>query len=610
MRVGYIGLGSMGKPLAQRLIGKYSLRVWDISATACAEFREWGASVAPTAADLARQCDVVLLCLPRTENVRQVTFGPGGLIEGLAPGTVVIDQTSGVPGETGDIARRLASRGVSMLDAPVAGGVPAAQAGKITIMVSGPEEAYVKVADILQTISSNVFRCGERVGDGQTIKLVNNVMNAVCRLATLETVAMGRKIGVPLKTLTEVLNKGTARNRITQTVLPGLIEGKVATNFALPLMVKDVTQAIRLGTDTGVPMPLSSIALGLLQIGVNTLGKDARLEDVPRLVETMAGTHLADDFPTMLPEPPSATDACVVQADPLVVGYVGLDAMGVALARRLMQFRSVRVFDSRQEVVRELEAEGAIVKPDLPSLARDCDIIMMCVSGSAAIREVLFSEGGLAEGLRSGKIIVDQATGDPVATRRMAAELEELGVALVDAPVAADPASAAAGTVTTLYGGRIEACARVRPILECFGPDVTHCGDSGNAHATTLVGSALEACNRLISYETLAMGIKNGLKLADIETIINHGSGWSAAFERTVAALRTGERSATVCLSSRLTDLRLTSELAVNSGAPMLIANAARGMFEAAVNVLGGDADIDKLARIFEARAGTRFVSV
>jgi 3-hydroxyisobutyrate dehydrogenase len=610
MKVGYIGLGSMGKPLAQRLIGKYELRVWDISATACAEFRELGASVSPTAADLARQCDVVLLCLPRTENVRQVTFGPGGLIEGLAPGSVVIDQTSGVPGETGDIARKLAARGVSMLDAPVAGGVPAAQAGKITIMVSGPEQAYVKVAEVLQTISSNVFRCGERVGDGQAIKLANNVMNAVCRFATLEAATMGRKMGVPLKTLTEVLNKSTARNRITQTVLPGLIEGKVATNFALPLMVKDVTQAIRLGTDAGVPMPLSSIALGLLQIGVNTLGNDARLEDVPRFVEAMAGTHLADDTPATLPEPQSTADACVAQADSLVVGYVGLDAMGMALVRRLMKFRSVRVFDSRQEVARELEAEGAIAVPDLPSLARDCDVIMMCVSGSAAIRAVLFGEGGLAEGLTSGKIIVDQAMGDPVATRRIAAELEGLGVALVDAPVAVDPGSAAGGTATTLYGGHLEACARVRPILERFGTDVTHCGDSGNAHATTLVVSALEACNQLISYETLAMGIKKGLKLADIETIINHGSGWSAAFERTVAALRMGERSATVCLASRLTDLRLASELAMNCGAPMLIANAARGTFEAAANVLGGDADTDELARLFEARAGTRFVSI
>jgi 3-hydroxyisobutyrate dehydrogenase len=609
MKVGYIGLGSMGRPLARQLIGKYELHVWDISATACAEFREMGARVMPTAAALARQCDAVLLCLPRTENVRQVTFGPEGLVEGLAPGTVVIDQTSGVPEETRDIARKLASHGVSMLDAPVAGGVPAAEAGKITIMVSGPEDTYEKVANILRTISSNVFRCGERVGDGQTIKLANNVMNAVCRFATLEAVTMGRKLGVPLKTLTELLNQSIARNRITQTVLPALLEGRPATNFALPLMVKDVTQAIKLGTDAGAPMPLSSIALGLLQIGVNILGRDARLEDVPRLVETLAGTRLADD-PYITPlDAQSASDAFAAESDQLVVGFVGLDARGAAPTQSLTRVRNVRVFDDRRELVQKLVAEGAIAVPDLPSLARECDVIVICVSDPAALREVMFGSCGLAEGLAAGKIVIDQTTGDPIAARRMAAELEGLGVALVDASVVGDHLSAAAVAATTLYSGPPEACVRVRPILQRIGPDVTYCGGSGNAQAAMLVTNALEACNRSITYETLAMGIKNGLKLADIETIINHGSGWSATFERIVAALVSDERLATKCIATMLKDLRLVVELAASSGAPMLIANAVHGMLEAAANELGGEANIDELVRHFEVRAGTSFVA-
>lgn len=394
MKVGYIGLGAMGAPLAQRLIGTYDLCVWDINTAAVAEFEKLGAGVASSAAELAYRCDVLMLCLPRTENVRQVIFGAQGLAQGLTPGKIIIDQTSGVPEQTRDIARQLEAKGVAMIDAPVAGGVAAARAGKVTIMVSGPDSAYQTVSPILHAISSNVFRCGERVGDGQAIKLVNNVMNAACRLATLEIVAMGRKSGLPLATLTDLLNKSTARNRITETMLPAIVEGRAATNFALPLMVKDVRQAIELGMNAGAPMPVSSIALGLLQTGVNTLGQDARLEDVVKLIESMAGTRLRDDAMSMSMSMSTST-AATAGRDELTVGYVGLGAMGAALVRRLMKFRKVQVFDVRPDIVRDLEADGAVAASDLPSLARDCDVIMICVPDSTVVREVVFGKGGV-----------------------------------------------------------------------------------------------------------------------------------------------------------------------------------------------------------------------
>ncbi|MGN8186493.1 NAD(P)-dependent oxidoreductase [Burkholderia sp. 22088] len=604
MKVGYIGLGAMGAPLAQRLIGAYELSVWDINTAAVAEFEKLGADVAPSAAELARRCDVVMLCLPRTENVRQVIFGPEGLAQGLTPGKIIVDQTSGVPDQTRDIASRLAARGVAMVDAPVAGGVAAAHAGKVTIMVSGPDSAYETVSPILEAISSNVFRCGERVGDGQAIKLVNNVMNAACRLATLEIVAMGRKSGLSLATLTDVLNKSTARNRITQTMLPAIVEGRAATNFALPLMVKDVRQAIELGMGAGAPMPVSSITLGLLQTGVNTLGQDARLEDVIKLIESMAGTRLRDDaIPTSVP----ALTADGAGRDRLTVGYVGLGAMGAALARRLMKFTKVQVFDVRPEIVRELEADGAVAAPDLPSLARDCDVIMICVPDSAVVRQVIFEKGGLVEGLATGKIVVDQTTGDPSATRRMAEELKALGVELVDAPVSGGPSGAEAGTVAIMCSGAPDACASVRPLLESISPNVVYCGGTGYGHIAKLVKNAIGACNRLIAYEAVAMGIKNGLRLRDIEKVINSGSGWSATFERIVPVLAAGGRSATLRLELMVKDLRLACETAMNCGAPMLIANAVRNVVEAAANELGGDANIDELATLFEARAGITF---
>jgi 3-hydroxyisobutyrate dehydrogenase len=595
----------MGKPLAKRLIGHHELCVWDLNPAACVEFQKAGASVAASAADLGRRCDIVLLCLPKSEHVRQVILGEHGLAEGLGPGSLVIDQTSGVPQESREIAHRLKERDVALIDAPVAGGIVAAEEGKVTIMVSGAQAACERAMPILGTISMNVFRCGDRVGNGQAMKLVNNLMNGALRLATLEVVAMGRKLGLSLATLTHVLNKSTARNRITLHMLPALVDGKTATNFALPLMVKDVQQAVVMGCDEGVPMPIGSLTLALLQTGVNTLGENARLEDVVTLVESMAGTKMRDETAT---PGAMAKDAPVRDLDPPTIGYVGLGAMGAALVRRLLSSHKVHIFDLRSDVMRELAADGAIAASDLPSLAEACDMVMICVPDSSVVRQVIFGENGLAKGLAPGKIVIDQTTGDPVVTREIAARLESLGVAFLDAPISGGPSGAAAGTLATMCGGTPDAYAHVLPVLEAISAHVVYCGGSGCGHIAKLVKNGIGTCNRLIAYEAVAMGLKVGLDLADIEQVINNGgSGWSATFQRIMPILRSGGRSATLRLELMAKDIGLATRAGMSCGAPMFIANAVRTIVEAGVNELGGGANVDELSGLFEAWAGIRF---
>ena len=293
MRIGYIGLGAMGGALARHLVAKHELTVLDLNRAAVAAFEQLGAVAAGTSKDLARNCEIVLLCLPRSADVERVLFGPDGLTEGLSAGTIVIDQTSGIPDETRRFARLLAERGVSMLDAPVSGAMATAIAGTVSIIASGPKDVFEKAAPILKDISPNVFHCGERVGNGQTMKSVNNMMNAGCRLATLEAVAMGRSYGVPLEAMTEALNHTMGRNFTTQGMLIAIAEGRQSTNFRLALQLKDENQALSMGILEGAPTPLSDIVRGLLQVGVNSLGENAQLEEMIGVIESMAGTRLA-----------------------------------------------------------------------------------------------------------------------------------------------------------------------------------------------------------------------------------------------------------------------------------------------------------------------------
>jgi 3-hydroxyisobutyrate dehydrogenase len=604
-QIGYVGLGAMGGALASRIATSHPLIVLDLNKAAVAKLEKLGASAAASPADLAQSCDVVILCLPRSSDVRKVIFGPNGLAEGLSPGKLVIDQTSGIPSETRGFAEELGKLGVALVDAPVAGGTRGAEAGTVTMMLSGPDDAYARAVDVLRLIGPNVFHSGKRVGDGQAMKLVNNAMNANLRFGTLEVVALGRKMGLSLQTMIDILNKGSGRNYITKVQLNDLQLRRPSTVFGLDLMLKDVTAAATLGIQNGAPMPITGVTRSLLQVGVNTLGENAQLNDIVGMIERMAsaeflGTENQPASPRVL-QPSRTRD--------LKVGFVGLGTMGGALVRRILLSRPVHVFDVRPELGERLAAEGAIATADLPSLARQCDVIMTCVPTSADVRNVMFGNGGLAEGLSAGKIVVDHTTGDPTVTRAIAADLEKLGVALVDAPVSGGPRGAAGGTIAIMCGGPVAEFEAVRPILASISPNTVYCGRTGNGHVAKLINNAVASCNRMIAYEGATVGFKFGLTLENMAVVLNKGSASSDGSERILPKLATGEMTSDFRIALMVKDLRLAAQMGYECGAPMMVATTVRNLFEAGLNEFGPEAKLDDMTRLFEAMGGFKFAA-
>lgn len=299
--VGYIGLGAMGGMLARRLLPAARLHIWDLNASAVSTLEREGAIAMEDAAALAQRCDIIFLSLPRTADVEQVIQGARGMLQGLKPGALVVDQTSGTPADTRMIAARLREAGVSMIDAPVSGTTAAAAVGECTVLYSGGAEDVARAMPWLHSISQKVLYCGAHVGDAQATKLINNTINTGCRLAMLEMAALGRKCGLSLAAIGDALNSGEGRSRPSQLMLTALVEGRASTNFALKHMLKDINQSVQMGMDGRALMPIAGIVRGLLQIGCNTLGDSAQLEDVVRLVESMSGTRIVGTAAGELP---------------------------------------------------------------------------------------------------------------------------------------------------------------------------------------------------------------------------------------------------------------------------------------------------------------------
>ena len=265
MKIGYVGLGSMGGALAERLQLRQSLVVHDQSASAVARMVGKGAVPAAGLADLAATCDFIFLCLPTSVHVREVIFGSNGLAGGLRPGTIIVDQTTGEPNETRRLAGELASIGVELIDAPVSGGIAGAQAGTIAIMVGATEDQYARVLPLLNAISQNVFHAGE-IGNGHVIKLVNNLMSTAQRLLSFEAMALAAKNGVPPEKAVEILVSGGGRNAYLERMMgPRILKGKLDVGFTLALAHKDARLACQLGIDSDVPMFFGNLTRELYQ---------------------------------------------------------------------------------------------------------------------------------------------------------------------------------------------------------------------------------------------------------------------------------------------------------------------------------------------------------
>jgi 3-hydroxyisobutyrate dehydrogenase len=299
MRIGYIGLGSMGGRLARRLQREHVVSVYDRDPAAVAALAELGALPCASSSEVAAQSDVLFLCLPTSDHVRSVLFDQEGVLAGAASGLVVVDQTTGDPEVTRQLARELADHGVELLDAPVSGGPMGADAGTVAIMVGAPGDRYEAVAEILRVVSPNVFHAGE-VGCGHVIKLANNLMSAVHRTASLEALSLAVKNGVDPGRALEILLAGSGRNFYLETFVGShLLTGQLASGFTLALLHKDVRLACALGDKSDVPMLFGNLVKEFYQMCINDQGSQADCNTAALVMDRLAGTNVVPADHTM-----------------------------------------------------------------------------------------------------------------------------------------------------------------------------------------------------------------------------------------------------------------------------------------------------------------------
>lgn len=547
-----------------------------------------------TGGDLAG-AEVVFLGADCAASTRDEIFGKPGLRAALTPGLILVDRSDSTAEQSLALGAELAALGVDLVEAPMSGHYLAETDSPPVTFLAGSEAARKKVLSLLE---GKVLDCGP-AGKGHALNLYNSTMGLAAYLATLEVASMGARFGLGIDVMADVITAGSGRNHASTIALPRLAAGQPAAGMPIGQALSLVAAFAAAGRRAGVPMLLSSAAEALLQAAANRHGPEASLEKAADLIGSMSASPLRGAAGTARPTPERTA--------PARVGYLGVGTMGGALARRLMLSRPMMVHDVNPALVDGMVADGAVAAPDAATLARECDIILICVPTSAIVRQAIFGPGGLAEGLSPGKIVIDQTTGNPSETRAIARDLADIGVRMVDAPVSGGTRGAVAGTIAIICGGEAADYAKVHSVLAEISPNIVYCGAIGNGHAAKLVQNATAACNRILTLECAAAAIRAGLTLTEMIAAIETASGWNGGAGRILPALRTGAATTDFAMGLMVKDLRLAMDLGNELGVPMMIANAARAIMQICANEEGMKANLDAVALTVEKLSGVTF---
>ena len=265
MKIGFIGLGIMGKPMSKNLVkAGYSLVVRDHNVSNEAELVELGATVAKTPKEVAEQVDVLITMVPNSPQVKEVCLGANGIIEGAKPGLIVIDMSSIAPLASREVHDALAEKGIKMLDAPVSGGEPKAIEGTLSVMVGGDKAVFEQCYDIMKAMAGSVVHTGD-IGAGNVTKLANQVIVALNIAAMSEALSLATKAGVNPELVYQAIRGGLAGSTVLDAKAPMVLDRNLKPGFRIDLHIKDYANARDTSHGIGAHLPLTAAVMEMMQ---------------------------------------------------------------------------------------------------------------------------------------------------------------------------------------------------------------------------------------------------------------------------------------------------------------------------------------------------------
>ncbi|MBL4621667.1 MAG: NAD(P)-dependent oxidoreductase, partial [Immundisolibacteraceae bacterium] len=491
--VGLIGLGSIGTGMAQQLL-KDGLQVigYDLNDSARQQAAKIGVTIAESAAGVVEHVDQVLLSLPDSDAVEQVCLGSNGLLVGAQSSAnrqlLVIDTTSGYPGQTQQISQVLEDAGIEYIDAAItapSGGANGVGERQLTFIVGGAEGTVDKARPLLERLGDQLFHVGP-VGSGQIVKQVNNMSAAVSLIGTLEGLLVASKHGLDLKQNLEVMRVGTGHTAFAR--FPQMFDNRNHGGAHIGLMTKDLEYMSRLAREARIPSPVGDLAGHQFRAAAQTLGHDASILQIADVMETWSGVTLDFDHKVSL-----ETDNDQPVDSITKVGIIGLGNIGEELCKILIKDGlDVYGHDVDGDKIERMAAIGVKTPGSVKAIAEVTGLLILALPQSAVVEHVLFDDDGAAAADNPGLLIVDTTSGYPDQTREFAQRLAGSEMILMDAAITGERGGSLAipdRNLTFIVGGEAADLKRARTVLDRFSSHLFLLGPLGAGQIAKMVNN-------------------------------------------------------------------------------------------------------------------------
>ncbi len=293
-KIGFIGLGSMGKPMAINIAkAKFPITVHDIREEPLAEMKKLGAKIAKSAEEVGRESDTVVVMVLTYPQVKEVVLPPAGVLSGMRSGSTLIITSTISPLDVAEVEKVARQSGVAVIDSPVSGGRIGAEDGTLALMVGADQKVFEDNEEVLKAMGKNIYHVG-KVGQGETVKMINQILVAAHQIATAEALVMAKKLGVDLQVLVDVISNSVGDSRIWRLLAPRMIVGDFEAKGAINTMSKDTRLIMDTGVALGVPLLCTSLTYQIFQWAESRgLGK----QDITSLItmfEEYAGVKVSE----------------------------------------------------------------------------------------------------------------------------------------------------------------------------------------------------------------------------------------------------------------------------------------------------------------------------
>lgn len=287
--VGFIGLGIMGKPMAGHILNAgYPLCVFNRTRSKAEELGARGASVAGSPAEVAQKSEIIIVIVSDSPDVREVVAGPGGILEGIRPGSVVVDMSTASPEMERELAEKLRAKECHLVDAPVSGGDVGAQKGTLAIMAGGEREAFERVRPLFEVMGQNITYCGP-VGNGQLTKLCNQTLVSVTLLGVSEALTLARKSGLDPKVMIDAVKGGAAGSWQLSNLGPKIVDRDFAPGFMVTLMQKDLRLVMETASRSEATLPAAALVHQLFRSVEARGGGREGTQSLAKVLESLSG---------------------------------------------------------------------------------------------------------------------------------------------------------------------------------------------------------------------------------------------------------------------------------------------------------------------------------